>query len=584
MKLKSMQLVYRVGILIVLVFSSCITNETKKNGAQNYLRGELPVQEGMVVFNQNCASCHNFNNTEIGPNLAGITGSMDKDWIKRFIQNPQKMIQNGDVRVLAQFEKFGVYMPAFEHLNEEELENLLAFIHKFSEGEKKNISNRKGGLLNPIATAIPSSNFNLVIEEFTTLPASSETAPDTRINTLRAIQMGGKERMFIADLRGGLYEIVDQKPQMYLNVKEQLVDFIDAPGFGSGLGSFAFHPEFETNGIFYTTHTEPSKTKTADFTLPQGVNSSLQWVLLEWKTDDPNQAVFYGSRRELLRVDMVTQIHGFQDLTFNPNAQPNSEDYGMLYLGIGDGGAALAGHPEICGTTQSIWGSVVRIDPLGTDSSNGNYGLPNGNPFQGEDGLGEIYCYGFRNPHRIAWEIGGLEKMLISNIGQHSVEEVNLGIKGAHYGWPFREGSYVFDVNANPELVYTPSSSESNEEYIDPVIQYDHDEGNAVSGGFVYNQAELPLLNDHYLFGDIPRGTLFLSPLDEIENGKKASIQKIGLELNAEPISLIDLRPNERVDLRFGQDSKGNLYLFTKSNGKVYRITDFKESVNSSSD
>ena len=141
----------------------------------------------------------------------------------------------------------------------------------------------------------------------------------------------------------------------------------------------------------------------------------------------------------------------------------------------------------------------------------------------------------------------------------------NLGIKGAHYGWPFREGSYVFDVNANPELVYTPSSSESNEEYIDPVIQYDHDEGNAVSGGFVYNQAELPLLNDHYLFGDIPRGTLFLSPLDEIENGKKASIQKIGLELNAEPISLIDLRPNERVDLRFGQDSKGNLYLFTKA-------------------
>ena len=45
-----MQLVYRVGILIVLVFSSCITNETKKNGTQNYLRGELPVQEGMVFL------------------------------------------------------------------------------------------------------------------------------------------------------------------------------------------------------------------------------------------------------------------------------------------------------------------------------------------------------------------------------------------------------------------------------------------------------------------------------------------------------------------------------------------------------
>lgn len=584
MKIKLNPNRYPTALLVAVILSSCVSNETTPQQDQNYLRGELPVQEGMVVFNQNCASCHNFNATEIGPSLAGITSVKDKEWIKRFIQNSQKMIQEGDERALAQFEKFGIYMPSFEQLTAEELENLLAFIHKFSEGEKKNTSNRKGGLLNPIAAAIPTSNFNLVIEEFTTLPASSATAPDTRINTLRAIQMGGKERLFIADLRGGLYEIVDQKPQLYLNLKEQLTDFIDAPGFGSGLGSFAFHPDFESNGLLYTTHTEPSNTKTADYALPEGAKSRLQWILLEWKIDNPNLAVFEGSRRELLRVDMVTQIHGFQDLTFNPNAQPNSEDYGMLYLGIGDGGAALAGHPEICGTTQSIWGSVVRIDPLGTNSLNGNYGLPKDNPFQGEEGLGEIYCYGFRNPHRIAWEIGGSEKMLISNIGQHSVEEVNLGSKGAHYGWPFREGSFVFDVNANPELVYTPSSKDSNEVYVNPVIQYDHDEGNAVSGGFVYKLPDIPLLQNHYLFGDIPRGTLFLTPLAEIEKDQTASIQKVGLELNAESTSLLNIRPNERVDLRFGQDSKGKLYIFTKSNGKVYRITDFKASSNASGD
>ena len=114
----------------------------------------------------------------------------------------------------------------------------------------------------------------------------------------------------------------------------------------------------------------------------------------------------------------------------------------------------------------------------------------------------------------------------------------------------------------------------------DPVIQYDHDEGNAVSGGFVYKNDQIPSLKGNYLFGDIARGTLFLTPLVEIENGKQASIQKIGLELYGEKTSFISIRPNERVDLRFGQDSVGELYLFTKSNGKVYRVMDFREPEN----
>jgi len=565
-------------VILLLIISSCGTNESNSKIEQKYLIGELPVQEGMVVFNQNCASCHNFNSAEIGPNLAGITSKMDKEWIKAFIQNPQKMIQKGDERALAKFEKFGVYMPAFDHLEEKDLENLLAFIHKFSEGEKKNTSNRKGALINPITKPIPESNVNLVVEEFTTIPSSSPTPPDTRINTLRTQGKGKLERLFISDLRGTLFEIIGQKPHPYLIISEFIQEFIDAPGLGSGLGSFAFHPDFETNGLLYTTHTEPSKTKKADFAVSSEVKSRLQWVLSEWKTKTPTAPTFKGQQRELMRVDMVTQIHGFQELTFNPNAKPNTPDYGLLYLGIGDGGAALAGHPELCGTKNRIWGSVIRIDPKGSNSENGRYGIPESNPFAHKEGLGEIFCYGFRNPHRISWEQGGTQKILISNIGQHSIEEVNLGRKGAHFGWPFREGSFVFDVNANPELVYTPTDKEREAMFHDPVIQYDHDEGNAVSGGFVYKNDQIPSLKGNYLFGDIARGTLFLTPLVEIEKGKQASIQKIGLELNGEKTSFISIRPNERVDLRFGQDSGGELYLFTKSNGKVYRVIDFRES------
>lgn len=555
---------------------ACQSPTSKKEVAaqDQYRRGELPVQEGMALFNQNCASCHNFSSNEIGPNLSGITAAVSKDWLKQFIQNPQQMIADGDERASAQFEKFKVYMPAFSQFDDNQLENLLGFIHKFSEGEKRNKSNRKGGLVNPIPEKIAPATHALVVEDFVTLPASAPNAPDTRINTFRPLQTKQKERLFVADLRGVLFEIMDGKPQPFLDMNQWVGNFIDRPGLGSGLGSFAFHPEFERNGLLYTTHTEPANTQKADFAVPEGAKSTLQWVISEWQMEDPNAGVFAGQRRELLRVDMVTGIHGFQDLTFNPTAKPGSADYGLLYLGIGDGGAALAGHPEICQNETSIWGSIIRIDPSGNNSKNKNYGIPKDNPYADQPNkVGEIWSRGFRNPHRIAWNEKG-EKMLVSNIGQHSVEEVNLITKGGDFGWPYREGSFVFDVNANPEMVY-PLDQEEKGSFLNPVIQYDHDEGNAVSGGYFYWGKKIPSLKGKYIFGDIARGTLFMTDEAQLEQGKAAPLQKVNLVVNGTPTSFQEIRPNERVDLRFGQDHKGDLYVFTKSNGKVYRVMDF---------
>jgi hypothetical protein len=166
--------------------------------------------------------------------------------------------------------------------------------------------------------------------------------------------------------------------------------------------------------------------------------------------------------------------------------------------------------------------------------------------------------------------------MFVSNIGQHSVEEVNLGIKGADYGWPNREGNFLFDPDANTELVYPLPGNDSGYSY--PVIQYDHDEGNAVSGGFAYAGTKIPLLKNKYIFGDIPRGTLFFSEVSEIAEGKQAAIFKMGVELNGESTNMVAITQNERVDLRFGIDSAGELYIFTKSNGKVYKVVGCKTS------
>ncbi len=538
-----------------------------------YARDELTIQSGLTLFNQHCASCHNFSENGIGPNLMGITAEVDKEWLAAFIKNAPEVIESGDERAKELFEKYKQYMPPFAMLEDDDIEHLLGFIHKFSAGEKRNHNNRPGGILNPIVAKIPTADLTLVIEEWMTIPASATTGAKARINKLLPL---GKERLFIIDLRGEMYEIQNKTAKKYMDMKSFFPDFVHNPGHGSGLGSFAFHPDFNKNGLFYTTHTEPGDAKPADFPLTDSIKSAMQGVVTEWKVDQPSAKEFSGSKREILRADMVSRAHGMQELTFNPLAKMGDPDYGILYLGIGDGGAALRGYPFLCDNNGQIWSAVLRIDPLGSNSANGQYGIPPDNPFVKDPAAqGEVWATGFRNPHRISWDETGSGKMFITNIGQHSVEELNLGKAGADYGWPEREGDYLFDVEANPELVYP--LPEGEDEYTYPPVQYDHDEGNAISGGFVYAGTAFPELKGKYIFGDIPRGTIFYSDVAAIEDGKKAPIYKLQLEFNGEINDLGTIADDIRVQLRLGLDNDGELYLFTKSNGVIYKVVGCKK-------
>ena len=542
----------------------------------SFVRDELSVQHGQSLFVEHCAACHNFEETGIGPNLSGATARADKDWLTSFISNAPRMIDSGDERAVQLYEQYNQYMPAFPQLSEEDIEHLLGFIHKYAEGEKKNRNNRPSGLIDPVPEKIAQSPITLVLEEVLTVPPSADHPPLARINKLLAIETSQDERLFVHDLRGTLYEIENDRPQVYLNLADEQSHFIDRPGLGSGFGSFAFHPDFEQNGLLYTTHTEPPGTAPADFAYPDSIKVTLQWVLTEWKVNDPLAPTFSGTHRELLRVNMVTGIHGFQELTFNPLPKPGQADYSMLYLGIGDGAAALRGYSFLCNSPTNVWGTVLRIDPTGNNSSNGQYGIPADNPFVDDpDARGEVWAYGFRNPHRISWDRSrsnkvGSAKMFISNIGQHSVEEVNLGVAGGNYGWPEREGTFLFDMLANPELVYPLPENDSG--YVYPVVQYDHTEGNAVSGGFVYAGEQIPLLRGKYVFGDIPRGRLFYAEVADMQMGKQAPLYELSVAVQGQKTDLETLTQNQRVDLRLGTDSSGELYIFTKSNGKIYRV------------
>lgn len=563
-------------MMLMICFAACNSIDKKEQPEKTikediYLTDELSIQHGMQIFNQHCANCHDFNENVIGPSLGGVTSKTSKEWLRNFIHDPKKSIESGDERADELYAKYKVFMPPFETIKGDDLEHLLGFIHQFSEAEKRNKKKRPGAITNPIPEKIPQSDLTLVIEKLLTVPPSSETAPKARINKLSAIHIENGERLFIADLRGKLHEIVDSTTNVYLDLNSELKKFIDNPGWGTGLGSFDFHPEFQKNGLLYTTHTEPARTLKADFEIHDSIPTKLQWVLTEWKTDNPLAQKFFGKRRELLRVDMVTAAHGFQELTFNPLARKGDVEYGLLYLGIGDGASALRGYPFLCDTASKIWSSIIRIDPIGRNSSNGNYGIPKDNPYVDDPlKLDEIWSRGFRNPHRITWDESGNGNMLVSNIGQHSVEEVDLVKKGSDHGWPNREGTYAFDVDANTEVVYPLPEGDSGYAY--PVIQFDHDEGNAVSGGFVYLGSKIPLLKNKYVFGDIPRGTLFYSEASDIIEGQQASIYKLSLELNEKLTSLAEISGDQKVNLRFGKDSAGELFIFTKSNGIVYKV------------
>jgi len=390
--------------------------------------------------------------------------------------------------------------------------------------------------------------------------------------------MDGTRRLFVNDLRGFLWIIIDGKPAPFLSVKGKFDNFIDTPGKGTGFGAFSFHPKFAENGTFYTSHAEKANSDTADFKVPVDDHSGfpMQWVLTEWKMDNPMNDRFEGTSRELIRWDFPNHLHGVQDITFNPTAMEGEPDYGMLYICIGDGGSSILFLEENIQNTHSHLGTIFRIDPAGTNSRNGKYRIPSDNPyFNGRDSmtLEEIWCYGFRNPHRISWDPEGNHKMLIADIGEMNIEEINLGKAGANYGWGVREGTFLYEREAGRANVFDLPADDSLNNYSYPVAMYDHDEGSAIVGGYVYRGSAIPELQGMYVCGDIVSGRLFITPIDGLLQGHIAPLGELHLSDSiGNPITLLQEVPGARADLRFGIDHDGEIYILTKGDGVIRRF------------
>jgi glucose/arabinose dehydrogenase len=218
----------------------------------------------------------------------------------------------------------------------------------------------------------------------------------------------------------------------------------------------------------------------------------------------------------------------------------------MLYIGLGDGGGG--GDPGGRGQSLTdLLGDILRVDVRGGTS----YTVPPDNPFVGRtDARPEIWSSGLRNPWRFSFD-PATGDLYIADVGQAAWEEVDVVTaaqgagRGTNFGWNVMEGRHCYaDPGCDPS------------QFTLPVVEYAHDQGCSVTGGFVYRGAAIPALQGHYFYADYCQGWVRSFRL---QDGQAV-----------EPQAWPTLAPGGAVP-GFGQDAAGELYVMT-AEGRVFRI------------
>ena len=435
------------------------------------------------------------------------------------------------------------------------------------------------GLQDPIPDPIPPAGVDIALKTV----ASGLESP-----VAAAVAPGHGHDLFVADQNGMLWGLsVDGKGHgngngnghghsqgkwLVADLSGLLVDDLAKviPGLAydeRGFLGIAFDPRFKHNGLLYT-FTSENPTPTPDFTTQPGESpGGGQAVVSEWAVRDPDAkqiTVDPASRRVLMRVDKPQFNHNGGDLAFGPDK--------MLYISLGDGGNADDEGPGHVpgGNAQSladgnVLGKVLRIDPHGSNSANGQYGIPEDNPFVGAPGADEIWAYGFRNPYRFSFDRKS-GRLLVADVGQNDIEEVDVVQAGGNYGWAVKEGTFLFEPGGpTVDGSVTANSPGVPAGLSDPIAEYDHTapggvrcgggappsacQGIAVVGGYVAKRVHG--LKGHYVFGDYSRA--FAQPLGRLfvlRHGQVEALPDPGIAV-----------------FGFGQDKHGDLYVLGNTTG-----------------
>jgi hypothetical protein len=399
-------------------------------------------------------------------------------------------------------------------------------------------------------------------------------------------------RLFVNDMRGPLYSVsYDGKTvKQYLDLSAATWKVgVQSMGNERGFQSFAFHPQFNQAGArgfgkFYTLTDTTNTAPSPDFK-PGGGTRTHDTVLLEWTAKNPAADSYDGGPpRELIRFEQPFANHNAGLLAFNPLAAAGSPDFGLLYMSFADGGSG--GDPlELAQNLNSPFGKLLRIDPLGSNSANGNYGVPGANPFVSDGNtatLGEIYAYGLRNPQRYTWD-SKTGNMFLADIGQNTVEEIDVVTVGANLGWNDWEGSFTYVGREGVGL----ANQRGDSKVVYPVAEYGQPDPllqpqSAVTMGVVYRQTAIKQLSNMVVFGDNPSGEVFYISADNPPKGGQSAIRRVLFNDGGTSKTLLQLiqeknarqgkKPATRADLRFGSGPDGQILLINKRDGTIRQL------------
>ena len=424
-------------------------------------------------------------------------------------------------------------------------------------------------------------------QEFATLP-DMDGRP---ARPMLLIDEPGSGRLFANDMRGPLYTVsYDGRVALYLDVNAPEWDVpVESSGRERGMQSFALHPQFNEPGTagygrLYTWTDTEDTSPTPDFT-PGGGQDAHDTVLLEWTALDPEAATYDGGPpRHVLRLEQPFGNHNGGRIAFNPRSSPGDLDFGMLYVSIADGGSG--GDPlDLAQNLGSAFGKIFRIQPLGSNSANGRYGVPADNPYAGDGNdrtLGEIYASGLRNPQQFGWDPQN-GNFFVADIGQNIVEKLSLATSGADLGWNTWEGSYRFISRSEVDLANPqgePWITYPVAEYgqLDPLLQRQ----SAVTGVVVPREGTIPQLRDRVVFGDFPSGEIFHIDADNLPSGGQNTIGRVLFRDEGEPKTLLQLIQAKnaeqgrdvatRSDLHFGTGPGGRVFVLNKQDGVIREV------------
>jgi len=402
----------------------------------------------------------------------------------------------------------------------------------------------------------------------------------------------GTRRLFVNDMRGPLYSVGydGRTVTRYLDISAGTWGVgVQSAGNERGFQSFAFHPQFSQAGTpgagkIYTLTDTTNMDPPPDFRAAGAERNTHDTVLVEWTARTPGAATYDGGApRELMRFEQPFPNHNGGHISFNPLASPGDADFGVLYVGMADGGSG--GDPlNLAQNRQSGFGKILRIDPLGSNSTNGRYGIPASNPFAAGRGgaLPEIYAVGLRNPQRFAWD-SRTGNMFVADIGQNTVEKISLVTAGANLGWNRWEGSLAYAGREGVDA--SNPRGEAGITY--PVVEYDQTDGllqrsSAATMGVVYRGTEIPQLANLLIFGDNPSGEIFYVSADNLPDGGQDRIRRILFAGSGAPKGLLQLiqdknaaqgrPPATRADLRFGPGNDGRIFILNKHDGTIRLI------------